>query len=157
MKAFFTYLGLVAWSGWGIAGAISLTVWLVSLFVGRLNVPGWFGFLDPLSGESMDTNTAGMMAVVAGALFVLTMFAAPRHGLISKMLHQAALRLSIVREDVLGVLYRFEEWRQPERPPPDAALVQQVIGIGPMTPTNRNHVLPTERDCKKDCFLTRGL
>ena len=53
MKAFFTYLVLVARSGWGIAAFISLTVWLVSLFFEALDVPGWFGFavvLVALSG-----------------------------------------------------------------------------------------------------------
>ena len=44
MRAFFTYLGLVARSVWGIAAIISLAVWLVSLFVERLDVPGGFGF-----------------------------------------------------------------------------------------------------------------
>ncbi len=44
MKAFFTYLGLVARSGWGIVGVISLTVWLVSLFVGPLQGHLWIGF-----------------------------------------------------------------------------------------------------------------
>ncbi len=44
MQAFFTYLGLVARSGWGIVGVISLTVWLVSLFVGPLQGHLWIGF-----------------------------------------------------------------------------------------------------------------
>ena len=44
MKAFFTYLSLVARSGWGIVGGISLAVWLIGLFVGSLEGYRWFGF-----------------------------------------------------------------------------------------------------------------
>jgi manganese/zinc/iron transport system permease protein len=68
-----------------------------------LLVPGWFGFAD----ES--ASTAGMIGVVAGLLFVLAMLASPRHGLISRALHRAALSVRIAREDLLGLLYRLEE------------------------------------------------
>ena len=44
MKVLFTYLWQVAKSGWGIAAIVSLAVWLVKLFVERLDVPDWFGF-----------------------------------------------------------------------------------------------------------------
>jgi manganese/zinc/iron transport system permease protein len=70
--------------------------------VAAITVPGWFGFTD--------TSTAGMMAVVAGAIFAVVFFAAPRYGLVSKLLHRALLSVRIVREDVLGLLYRFEEF-----------------------------------------------
>jgi len=46
-----------------------------------LIVPGWIGFED--------TSTSGMMAVVAGVLFVLTLIFAPRHGILIKKLHQS--------------------------------------------------------------------
>src|SRR5687768_3645053 len=53
--------------------------------VAALTVPTWFGFSD--------TSTAGMMAVVAGVLFTVAMLAAPRHGVISKLVHRAMLTL----------------------------------------------------------------
>lgn len=65
--------------------------------------PGWFG----LPGVS--TNTAGTMGVVAGLFFLTAMLLGPRHGIISKLLHRAALSVRIVREDVLGLLFRLEE------------------------------------------------
>jgi manganese/zinc/iron transport system permease protein len=73
-----------------------------------ITVPTWFGFAD--------TSTAGMMAVVAGLIFLAAMFFAPRHGLVSRWLHRAALSLRIAREDLLGALYRGREAR------PDAAM-----------------------------------
>jgi len=56
-----------------------------------------------------DTSVAGMMSVVVGVEFVLAVFLAPRHGYVSKLLHRASLSLRIVREDVLGMLYRWQE------------------------------------------------
>jgi manganese/zinc/iron transport system permease protein len=49
-----------------------------------LVLPGWFGFIDPATGRSLSTSTSGMMAVAAGFLFLLTVFLAPRHGLLAK-------------------------------------------------------------------------
>ncbi len=45
--------------------------------IAALVVPAWLGFDS--------TNTAGMMAVVAGVLFLLAMIFAPRHGLIARL------------------------------------------------------------------------
>jgi len=70
--------------------------------VAAITVPGWFGFTD--------TSTAGMMAVMAGVIFTVVFFAAPRAGLLSKLLHRALLSVRITREDILGLLYRFEEF-----------------------------------------------
>lgn len=84
---------------------------VMSLFIGAagaalghlaaVTVPTWFGFED--------TTTSGMMALVVGLLFVAALFTAPRHGLVVKWLNQFALKLRIIREDVVGVLYRLEE------------------------------------------------
>ena len=41
-----------------------------------LIVPGWFGFAD--------TSTSGMMAVMAGVLFVVVMLSAPKYGILLK-------------------------------------------------------------------------
>jgi manganese/zinc/iron transport system permease protein len=69
--------------------------------VAAITVPDWFGYRD--------TETAGSMAAVAGLIFLLAVLAAPRYGLVSRLAHQLALRLRILREDVLGLLYRHEE------------------------------------------------
>ena len=55
------------------------------------------------------TSTAGMMAVASGMIFGVTVFLAPRHGLVMKWWHQVSLGQKILREDILGMLYRLEE------------------------------------------------
>lgn len=69
--------------------------------VSAITVPKWFGFEDTL--------TSGMMAVVAGLLFVCAVLFSPRQGVVSNVLHQRALALRIAAEDALGLLYRFDE------------------------------------------------
>jgi len=69
-----------------------------------------------------DTNTAGMMAVVAGVLFGLALLFSPRHGIVSRAVTRVRLAFRITREDVLGLLYRREEGR---RATPAVALVRQ--------------------------------
>lgn len=69
--------------------------------VAAIVVPEWLG--------AGDTVTSGMMAVAAGALFALAWLASPRHGVISRMLSRWQLSLRIMREDILGILYRAQE------------------------------------------------
>jgi manganese/zinc/iron transport system permease protein len=108
--------------------AVSLVVAFASAVGGHLlaaTVPAMLGWPD--------TNTAGMMAVVAGALLTVAVLASPRHGVISKLVHRALLSVRIAREDVLGLLYRLEELD--DRPGPHAATggeIRTMIGIGPM-------------------------
>jgi manganese/zinc/iron transport system permease protein len=90
----------------GTVLALSGLVAAASAILGHLaalTVPGWFGY----SGVS--TSTAGMMAVAAGFLFATAMLLGPRHGLLSKVVHRMSLSLRIVREDLLGHLFRQEE------------------------------------------------
>jgi manganese/zinc/iron transport system permease protein len=56
-----------------------------------------------------DTNTAGMMAVVAGLFFGVAVLFAPRKGILSRLSYQLELSLKVLREDLLGMLYRLEE------------------------------------------------
>lgn len=56
-----------------------------------------------------NTSVAGMMAVVAGALFTLAVFAAPRHGIVSQVISRLRVTLRIAREDILAQLFRAEE------------------------------------------------
>lgn len=56
-----------------------------------------------------NTSVAGMMAVSIGCIFLLTLFMAPRYGLLSRALRQLRLGWRITSEDVLGTLFRAEE------------------------------------------------
>lgn len=56
-----------------------------------------------------DAGTAGMMSVTAGALFLAALVFAPRQGILPRWIHQVRLGLNIAGDDVLGLLYRFEE------------------------------------------------
>jgi len=83
---------------------ISVVIAVLSAGLGHLaaiGIPPMFGYTD--------TSTAGMMATIAGVLFVVVLFLAPRHGIVSKALHRFTLRLRIISEDLLGLVYRHEE------------------------------------------------
>lgn len=83
-------------------------------------LPGLLGF------EGISTSTAGMMAVVAGGSFAVTLLAAPRHGLMSRLVHRAVLSLRIAREDLLGLLHRREE----HGPQPHGATLRELAEAG---------------------------
>jgi manganese/zinc/iron transport system permease protein len=106
---------------------------LVSLIVAFLAAVG--GHLTattiPTAMGLPDTNTAGMMAVVAGLLFTLALLAAPRHGIVSKIVHRALLTLRIAREDLLGLFYRMEELTGGPRTAPVAAVLHETAAMGP--------------------------
>ncbi len=84
----------------------------------RLHIMLWlaagFGALSALVGYAaaliFDVNTAGAMAVSSGIFYGAALFFSPRYGWVSRWLHQAALRLRIIAEDILGMIYRAEEW-----------------------------------------------
>jgi manganese/zinc/iron transport system permease protein len=59
--------------------------------------------------EVRDASTAGMMAVAAGGLFVLSIIASPRHGTIRHLFDRIQLKVRIASEDLLGKLYRRDE------------------------------------------------
>jgi manganese/zinc/iron transport system permease protein len=63
----------------------------------------------PGSFFAVDTSAAGTMTVMLGLVFLLAFLFSPRHGVISRIVHRAQLTLRIVREDLLGLLYRMEE------------------------------------------------
>ena len=90
--------------------------------LGAITIPGIWGFSD--------TSTAGMMAVVAGFLFFLTLFLAPRHGVISKLLNQVILGLKITRDDILGLLFRLDEVQLKDSMPSIAKLLKDCNGTG---------------------------
>ena len=89
-----------------LGGMLALSMVIAALaavlgHLGAITVPVWFGFRD--------TSTAGMMAVAAGLLFLMVFLFAPRYGILSRLIRQARLGLRIVGDDILGLLYRFQE------------------------------------------------
>lgn len=110
----------------GVMILLSLVIAAASAFLGHLSaiaVPSWFGYGS--------TTTSGMMAAVAGLIFLGVMLASPRHGVLSKMIHRALLGVRIVGEDILGLLYRLEERRAA---PAAVGLgeLRQVLMAGPL-------------------------
>lgn len=57
----------------------------------------------------LDVGVAPLLPLMSGALFVVALFFAPRHGLISRLWHRLALTVRIKAEDVMAALYRCEE------------------------------------------------
>jgi len=105
---------------------LSLFIAALSAALGHLaaiTVPTWFGF--------QDTSTAGMMAVTAGLIFALTFCLAPRYGLISRVLNQAILSLKITRDDIMGLLYRYQEVAPDGADPMTPAALRDALKLGP--------------------------
>ena len=106
-----------------VLGLVIAALSAVGGHVAALTIPQWFGFAD--------TSTSGMIAVTAGAIFLVVMLLAPKHGVLSALARRASLTLRIVREDLLGLLYRLEEGDFGER---DAvALMAQARTAGSLT------------------------
>lgn len=106
--------------GWMLI--ISVVFSILSAFLGHLGaitVPTWFGF--------QDTSTAGMMAVAAGALFLLAFLFSPRYGVLSRVANQFRLGLHIVGDDILGFLYRYHELASEKATPVPALDIKNAL------------------------------
>ena len=90
--------------------------------IGAITIPTWFGF--------QDTSTAGMMAFGTGVLFAAVLLFAPRYGLISRWIHQLMLGMKIVRDDILGFLYRYHELASPQADPVQVDQVRDALRSG---------------------------
>ena len=104
---------------------ISLLFAAISAFLGHwgaITIPTWFGF--------QDTSTAGMMAVMTGVLFCLVVLFAPRYGLVSRFVNQLRLGIKIVRDDILGFLYRYQELAPAEAVPVKTSQVKAALKAG---------------------------
>lgn len=89
----------------GVMIAVSLAIALGSAVSGHVLAafgPGWVGM-------QASTNTSAMMAVVAGLLLLVAVMFAPHQGLVSRVYHRWRLSLTIIREDILGLLHRWQE------------------------------------------------
>ena len=103
---------------------ISVIFAVLSAVLGHLSaiaVPRFFGFRS--------TTTSGMMATMAGLLFVGAVLFAPRHGIVVGFLRRRVLSLRILAEDILALLYRAEE-RSPAAPVMDRSTVRRILGPG---------------------------
>lgn len=112
---------------------LSLVIAAASAIVGHaaaISLPGPIFARLGFAGVS-DASTSGMMAVACGGFFLLALVFAPQHGLVSRFLAQTFLSLRIVGEDLLGVLFRFEEQHLPiERQREAMAMVDVISGAG---------------------------
>ena len=83
---------------------ISVVIAILSAIFGHIGamlVPQLIGYHS--------TNTAGMMATMAGLLFLVAALFAPRYGVLVGWARRGILSLRILAEDVVGLLYRAEE------------------------------------------------
>lgn len=69
--------------------------------IGALVVPRWFGF--------QSTTTSGMIAVAAGVMLTFAVALAPRRGILVQWGRRRTLSARILAEDVIALLYRFQE------------------------------------------------
>lgn len=99
---------------------LSVILAVLSAVLGHVSaivVPSWFGL--------QSTTTAGMMAVAAGALFLVSALFSPKHGIIVKMVRRRYLSWKILADDVVGFLYRVDE-RNPNAPTTRRAM-QEIL------------------------------
>jgi hypothetical protein len=83
--------------------------------------------LGRLAATRWNVNTAGAMSVVAGGLYLTAILFSPRYGMVITLARNARNSLRIVREDILGMLYRLEELGV-ARPMPPAEATRAVGG-----------------------------
>ncbi len=106
--------------------ALSAAVAAVSAWLGHygaITLPRLVGFED--------TNTAGMMAAVAGGLFFLAVLFAPKKGVVSRSLYQWELGLQVSGEDILGMLFRLQEQEETQRLATEATF-EKALAITPL-------------------------
>ena len=106
--------------------AVSMLLATASAVLARVLVvfgPGWLGV-------NVSAGTAPLMAVIAGAFLLLAVIFSPRYGVVSKTYHRLSLSLQIVREDILGLLYRWEELMAREGTPAGRGDVLAAVGDG---------------------------
>jgi manganese/zinc/iron transport system permease protein len=70
---------------------------------------GMAAFLPLYLGFDSSFNAAGMMASVSGVLLFLSIIFAPQYGLLSRWVRSVKTKMRIMKEDLLGTLYRAKE------------------------------------------------
>ena len=101
----------------------SVALAILSAVLGHLGVLALPYAVSSLAGVTMDIGAgmAGMMALMAGLIFVTAFVVGPKYGLIRRAWDRAWWEMRIAEEDILGVLYRLEELSPTAR---SATLVQ---------------------------------
>ncbi|MBX3395558.1 MAG: metal ABC transporter permease [Phycisphaerae bacterium] len=108
----------------GLMIVLSVVIAGATGILGRVFVvfgPGWIG-------ADFDTNTAALMAVIAGGFLLLALLFAPEHGLIAATAHRYAVERQIIREDILGLLFRWNEMGNRDDQPMSTPNVLDAIG-----------------------------
>lgn len=77
----------------------------------------------------LSVSAAGMIGVMLGVVLVVVGLSAPRHGWLSRLVRWAVLNVSIAREDMLGLLFRWRELA-PERSGLTARQLREAVGGG---------------------------
>jgi len=123
---------------------LSVVIGVASAVLGyamELTLPQALGF----PGASL----SGMMATAAGVLFAVTWVASPRSGLIAMTTRRFGVAVDVLREDVLGLLYRLDELRDGPQTV-DRAGLREAMGVGPLQLTVALRGLRQQR------LVTRG-
>lgn len=92
----------------GHLSAITVPTWfggLMSVAIGGIN---WFRAEEIVLPPLGKSNTAGMIAVMAGSLLVMAALFGPRKGILSRGVRSLRVALNILSEDVVAAIYRAE-------------------------------------------------
>lgn len=106
---------------------VSAIVAILSAVLGHvaaITLPQMVGFED--------TNTAGMMAVVAGLFFTVAVLFAPRKGILSRLTYQLELSFRVLQEDLLGMLYRLEETEGDKPYFHTVEIIEEALSVNPV-------------------------
>lgn len=83
---------------------LDVMVWLAGIF-GALS--GAFGTAASTVAERLPTGP--LIVLAATALFLVSLFFAPRRGILAKLIHRVSLRSRVARENALRALYELAE------------------------------------------------
>ncbi len=97
----------------------AMAIALPPVFFSRIGFPADVG-----------ASTAGMMGVAVGILLVGAAFLSPRYGVLSRSARRFRLRLRIVADDILGLLYRLNERGSAEQPRTFLQIFRSAMGVG---------------------------
>ncbi len=108
----------------GVMILLSVVAAAVAAVVGHVLAafgPGWVG-------SDISLKTAAMMAVVSGAILVIVIFISPQYGMFSRAYHRSLLSAQIVRQDILGLLFRWQELKPLDGAPMHRSEVLAAVG-----------------------------
>ncbi|GAB4147835.1 MAG: iron chelate uptake ABC transporter family permease subunit [Planctomycetaceae bacterium] len=97
------------------ATAHLLTDRLISMLIVAVFCGGISSVLGCLWARWVNSNAAGLMAVVAGVQFGLAVVFAPKRGALSQLIARQKLIFRIVSEDIIAMMYRHAESQAGEK------------------------------------------